>query len=86
MGKGDWRRLSQVPPEVVAENWEAVFGKKKLNIMSDEERVQMEREKDEIERTGCVGVSDRASGEQLHVGENLSEDLPAEVSPPVEKA
>lgn len=45
MGKGDWRRPSQISEEQERANWEAVFGKKKLNVMSDEERAEMEAEK-----------------------------------------
>ena len=38
MGKGDKRRRRQVSEEVETANWEAVFGKRKLNIMSDEDK------------------------------------------------
>lgn len=46
MGKGDWRRPSQVPKQVFEDNFEAVFGTKKLNVMSDEEREEMNRDRD----------------------------------------
>lgn len=49
MSKGDWRRPQQVPDEQVAATWEAVFGEKKLNIMSEEERREFERERASIE-------------------------------------
>lgn len=38
MGKGDGRRPTQIPKAEADANWEAVFGPKKLNVMSDEER------------------------------------------------
>jgi hypothetical protein len=38
MGKGDKRRRCQVSKEVEEANWERIFGKKKLNIMSDDDR------------------------------------------------
>jgi len=38
MGKGDKRRRCQVSREVEEANWEAIFGKKKLNVMSDEDK------------------------------------------------
>ncbi len=41
MGKGDWRRPCQVPKEEADANFERVFGKKKLNVMSDEDREAM---------------------------------------------
>ena len=37
MGKGSRRRRCQVSQEIETANWESVFGKKKLNIMSDED-------------------------------------------------
>lgn len=48
MSKGDWRRPQQAPDEEVAATWERVFGKKKLNIMTEEERAELEREKDRL--------------------------------------
>lgn len=41
-GKGDHRRPSSVPKQVFDQNFEAVFGPKKLNIMSDEDRTALE--------------------------------------------
>lgn len=38
MGKGDGRRPTLIPKEQADANWDAVFGPKKLNVMSDEER------------------------------------------------
>lgn len=42
MGKGSGRRPCQVPKEQYDKNFEAVFGKKKLNVMSDEDREELE--------------------------------------------
>lgn len=52
MGKGDKRRLPQVPVEVYESNFEAIFGEKKLNVMSDEEREALKREKEELNADG----------------------------------
>lgn len=41
MGKGSKRRKCQVSKETETANWESVFGKKKLNIMSDKDREEM---------------------------------------------
>lgn len=53
MGKGDWRRPVNKP--VFDRNFEEVFGPKKLNVLSDEEREQMEAEKRRLaeEAEGC---------------------------------
>lgn len=53
MSKGDWRR--PVNKKVFDQNYEEVFGQKKLNVMSDEEREQMEAEKRRLteEVEGC---------------------------------
>lgn len=40
MGKGSTRRSCQVPQDVYERNFESVFGKKKLNVMSDDDRDQ----------------------------------------------
>jgi len=46
MSKGDWRRPSSVPKSEYDANFEAVFGVKKLNVMSDTEREEMNRDRD----------------------------------------
>lgn len=46
-GKGDARRKCQVPKADYDKQYEDVFGKKALNVMSDEEREELEREKEE---------------------------------------
>jgi hypothetical protein len=38
MGKGDWRRPTQISRAEADANYEAVFGVRKLNNMSDEDR------------------------------------------------
>lgn len=40
MGKGSKRRPCQVPKEQYDKNFEAVFGKKLLNVMSDEDQAK----------------------------------------------
>ena len=43
MGKGDWRRPSQVSREEEAKRWEEAFGTgPKLNIMTPEELAELE--------------------------------------------
>lgn len=41
MGKGSKRRKCQVSQEIETANWESVFGKKKLNVMSDEDKLEL---------------------------------------------
>jgi len=41
MGKGDSRRPCFVPKAQYDKNFETVFGKKKLNVMSDEDRIEL---------------------------------------------
>jgi len=50
MSKGSKRRPSSISEAELQENWEAVFGKKKLNVMSDEERLQFEKEREELSK------------------------------------
>ena len=38
-GKGSGRRRSDVPDEVVADNWERIWGKKNTNIDNEIERL-----------------------------------------------
>jgi hypothetical protein len=45
MSKGDWRRPSSTPEPELAKKYEELFGKPKLNVMSDEERKEFEAEK-----------------------------------------
>jgi hypothetical protein len=47
VGKGDWRRPTQVSREEADANWEAIFGTKKLNNMSDEDREKLHEETNE---------------------------------------
>jgi hypothetical protein len=44
MSKGDWKRPCSVPKEQYDANFEAVFGKKKLNVMADEDRAALSEE------------------------------------------
>jgi len=48
MGKGSLRRKCQVSKEIEDANWESVFGKKKLNVMSEEERDALALENDDF--------------------------------------
>ena len=50
MSKGSRRRRSSVSEEELAANWESVFGPKRLNVVSDEEREEMLREKEALRR------------------------------------
>lgn len=51
MGKGCKKRKCQVSQETETANWESVFGKKKLNIMSNKDREEMWRDTiEEIEK------------------------------------
>jgi ATP-dependent protease HslVU (ClpYQ) ATPase subunit len=43
MGKGSKKRKCQVSREVEEANWRAIFGEKKLNIMSNKDREEMWR-------------------------------------------
>jgi hypothetical protein len=43
MGKGSKKRKCQVSREVEEANWKAIFGEKKLNIMSNKDREEMWR-------------------------------------------
>jgi len=43
MGKGSKKRRCQVSREVEEANWKAIFGEKKLNIMSNKDREEMWR-------------------------------------------
>lgn len=62
MGKGSKRRKCQVSQETETANWEAVFGKKKFNIMSHEERKEMLEELIKIEeRENFLKTLDNAS-------------------------
>lgn len=45
MSKGDWRRPCNVSREESDRNYEAVFGKKKLNNMSDKDREELDVER-----------------------------------------
>lgn len=42
MGNGSKKRKCQVSQEIEAANWESVFGKKKLNIMDDKDRKEIQ--------------------------------------------
>jgi len=59
--KGDWRRPTsdRVLEEELAGRYEALFGKPKLNVMSEEERAEMQAEKDRLARE-LEGDSDAA--------------------------
>lgn len=45
MGKGDSRRPCLIPKEEAEAAWERLFGPPKLNVMSDDERAELEAEK-----------------------------------------
>lgn len=51
MGKGDWRRPTQVSKQEERDRWEAAFGSDpRLPIMSEEDRLEMEAEKARLVR------------------------------------
>lgn len=68
MGKGDWRRPCQVPKEEADANFERIFGKKKLNVMSDEDREQIDKEDTFLDRDREIGGDVPADG---HEGRDL---------------
>lgn len=50
MGKGDWRRPTQVSPAEAQRNWDEAFGKRDIpNLMPEDEREAMDREKAELD-------------------------------------
>lgn len=73
MSKGSKRRPSQVSEDVVAENWKAIFGDKPLNIMSDEERVAMVREKNDLAKV-LEGLDQAAKGECSKAPPDIGKD------------
>ena len=66
MGKGDNRRPSSIPKAEYDENFESIFGKKKLNIWEDkDEEARVWEDKDEEAREG----TDKSISEQTGDGE-----------------
>ena len=48
MGKGDWRRPTQISRDEETKKWDEAFGprpERHLNVMSEEDRAEMEAEK-----------------------------------------
>lgn len=70
MSKGDWRRPSSVPKDEYDQKFEAVFGPKKLNVMSDEDRQGLRGENE----TGghARDMPDDAKQEKEGVGQEQS--------------
>lgn len=64
MGKGDWRRPSNIPKDEYDQKFEAVFGPKKLNVMSDEERLAFEKERESVgqEQPGSTNPASSGTG------------------------
>jgi len=77
VGKGDNRRPCLVPKEQYNQNFESVFGTKKLNVMSEEERQELNRDRDR-EAGGDV-PTDGHEGRDLHAatGRNDASDEPS---------
>lgn len=77
MSKGSSRRPCQVPREQEEAAWERVFGKKKLNVMSDEDRGMMSL-KEILRVTASDGVHDdrdRETGGDVPADGHDSQDL-----------
>lgn len=49
MSKGDWTRPCAIPKEEYEENFMSIFGEKKLNVMSDEDREALRKEMDDAQ-------------------------------------
>jgi len=59
MGKGSKKRKCQVSREVEEANWKAIFGEKKLNVMSNKDREEIWKEfKVDIETEKCFNKLD----------------------------
>lgn len=66
MGKGDNRRPCQIPRSEEEQRWRDIFGEKPLKtVMSEEERAEFIRERDQL------AGGDRPDSGQVPIGEGL---------------